>query len=48
MKDGSILADAPVPDIFADRSLLAEASLEQPLSYLLMRQERQRNNSGTV
>ena len=46
MKDGSILADAPVPDIFADRSLLAEASLEQPLSYLLMRQERQRNNSG--
>ena len=46
MKDGSILADAPVPDIFADRSLLEEARLEQPLSYLLMRQERQRNNSG--
>ncbi|UQT43275.1 cobalt ABC transporter ATP-binding protein [Akkermansia muciniphila] len=46
MKDGSILADAPVPDIFADRSLLEEARLEQPLSYLLMRQERQRNNFG--
>ena len=46
MKDGSILADAPVPDIFADCSLLEEARLEQPLSYLLMRQERQRNNSG--
>jgi len=46
MKDGSILADAPVPDIFADRSLLEEARLEQPLSYLLMRQERQRKNSG--
>ena len=46
MKDGSILADAPVPDIFADRSLLEEARLEQPLSYLLMRQERQRDNSG--
>ena len=46
MKDGSILADAPVPDIFADCSLLEEARLEQPLSYLLMRQGRQRNNSG--
>ncbi len=30
MKDGSILADAPVPDIFADRSLLEEARLNNP------------------
>ena len=35
MKDGSILADAPVPDIFADCALLEEARLEQPLSYCL-------------
>ena len=35
MKDGSILADAPVPDIFADCALLEEARLEQPLSYRL-------------
>ena len=46
MKDGSILADAPVPDIFADCALLEEARLEQPLSYRLMQYGRERENSG--
>ena len=46
MKDGSILADAPVPDIFADCALLEEARLEQPLSYRLMQYGREQGNSG--
>ena len=46
MKDGSILADAPVPDIFADCALLEEARLEQPLSYRLMQYGREKENSG--
>lgn len=40
MKEGSILADGPTTDIFADQALLEEARLEQPLSYRLMQQDK--------
>ena len=42
----AVLSGACTKAVIADCALLEEARLEQPLSYLLMRQERQRNNSG--